>query len=88
MDVVLLIKLNKAMYDCCLFLFNRLEIDKNYAAFKLLKSRRLNSVFGMDNQIELIVLKRVEPCSFKQFVFCRHVFCLVLFSTLPSTLGK
>lgn len=85
MDVALLTKLNKAVYDCSSFLFNRLETDKNYAAFRILKSRRLISVFSADNQIELTVGKRVEPGFFKQFVDCRHVFywgCFLLFHPL------
>lgn len=83
MDIVLLIKLNRAIYDWYSFLLNCLETDKNYAAFKL-KSTRLNSIFDVDNEIELIVLRRVELGFFKCFVFCRR-FLLGLFSTLPST---
>lgn len=85
-DIVLLIQLNKAVYDCYSFIFNWLETDKNSAAFKLLKSRRLNSIFSMDNQIELIVIKGVEPGFFKWFVFRRH-FLLELFSTLHPLQG-
>lgn len=65
MDTVLLIKLNTAAYDYYSFLFSWLETDKNPAAFKLLKSRRLNSIFCVDNQSELVPLKSVEQGFFK-----------------------
>lgn len=82
MDTVLLIKLNTAAYDCYSFLFNWLETDKNPAEFKLQKSRRLNSIFGVDNQIELVPLKSVEQGFFRWSVFWK---CLLLlfFSPLP-----
>lgn len=81
MDAVLLIKPNTAVYDCYSFLFSWLETDKNPAAFKLLKSRRLNSIFSVDNHIELVPLKSVEQGFFKWPVFCRF-FLLLFFSSI------
>lgn len=79
MDTVLLIKLNTAAYDYYLFLFSWLETDKNPAAFKLLKSRRLNSIFCVDNQSELVPLKSVEQGFFKWPVILQMFSAAVLF---------